>query len=113
MHVTDPVTGKVTVRKTGLGSSAALTVSLVGALLNWFKVVRIGCRKSEEDRRLVHNLAQLAHCWAQGKVGSGFDVSAAVYGILVPCVVSAKFVILYLFVSFRYPYISTLRCFWH
>jgi hypothetical protein len=29
---------------------------------------------------LVHSLAQLAHCLAQGKVGSGFDVSSAVYG---------------------------------
>ena len=29
---------------------------------------------------VVHNLAQAAHCAAQGKVGSGFDVAAAVYG---------------------------------
>ena len=29
---------------------------------------------------LVHNVAQLAHCAAQGKVGSGFDVSASVWG---------------------------------
>lgn len=28
----------------------------------------------------MHNVAQLAHACAQGKVGSGFDVSAAVYG---------------------------------
>jgi phosphomevalonate kinase len=28
----------------------------------------------------LHNLAQAAHCAAQGKVGSGFDVAAAVYG---------------------------------
>ena len=28
----------------------------------------------------IHNLAQAAHCAAQGKVGSGFDVAAAVYG---------------------------------
>ena len=28
----------------------------------------------------MHNLAQYCHCYAQGKVGSGFDVSAAVYG---------------------------------
>lgn len=28
----------------------------------------------------MHNLAQAAHCAAQGKVGSGFDVAAAVYG---------------------------------
>lgn len=28
----------------------------------------------------MHALAQLTHCLAQGKVGSGFDVSSAVYG---------------------------------
>ena len=28
----------------------------------------------------IHNLAQAAHCAAQGKVGSGFDVAAAVFG---------------------------------
>ena len=28
----------------------------------------------------MHNLSQLAHAVAQGKIGSGFDVSAAVYG---------------------------------
>ena len=33
-----------------------------------------------DDRRLAHNLAQFVHCVAQGKVGSGFDVSAAVFG---------------------------------
>ena len=29
---------------------------------------------------MLHALAQVCHCAAQGKVGSGFDVSAAVYG---------------------------------
>jgi phosphomevalonate kinase len=29
---------------------------------------------------LVHNVAQYCHCLAQGKVGSGFDVSSAVWG---------------------------------
>lgn len=29
---------------------------------------------------LIHSLAQYAHCLAQGKVGSGFDVASAVYG---------------------------------
>lgn len=33
-----------------------------------------------EAKRLAHNLAQYVHCVAQGKVGSGFDVSAAVFG---------------------------------
>lgn len=29
---------------------------------------------------MLHNLAQVAHCAAQGKVGSGFDIASAVYG---------------------------------
>ena len=32
------------------------------------------------DGALIQNLAQYVHSLAQGKVGSGFDVSAAVYG---------------------------------
>ena len=34
----------------------------------------------QELQKRIHNLAQAAHCAAQGKVGSGFDVAAAVYG---------------------------------
>ncbi|KAI9760498.1 MAG: phosphomevalonate kinase [Candelina submexicana] len=39
-------------------------------------------RQSSTDsgKARLHNLAQAAHCAAQGKVGSGFDVAAAVYG---------------------------------
>lgn len=35
---------------------------------------------TEKGRTVLHNLAQTAHCRAQGKIGSGFDVAAAVYG---------------------------------
>ncbi|KAL7752635.1 phosphomevalonate kinase [Sorochytrium milnesiophthora] len=64
------------VRKTGLGSSAALVTSLVGALLTLFAP-----HAPEGDRpQEIHNLAQLCHCAAQGKIGSGFDVSSAVWG---------------------------------
>mmetsp|Transcript_37671 Transcript_37671/g.78917 ORF Transcript_37671/g.78917 Transcript_37671/m.78917 type:complete len:494 (-) Transcript_37671:400-1881(-) len=73
----DPETGKVVVHKTGLGSSAALTTSLVGALVHFFR------KDSQEGKALsgiIHNLAQICHCHAQGKVGSGFDVSAACHG---------------------------------
>ena len=69
----------VQVAKTGMGSSAALTTSLVGSLLQFFDVVDLS-RKSSGDLSIVHNVAQLAHSIAQGKIGSGFDVSAAVYG---------------------------------
>ncbi|KAI8644857.1 ribosomal protein S5 domain 2-type protein [Parasitella parasitica] len=67
-----------TVHKTGLGSSAALTTSLVAALLLHFKVVNESL--VENDKVLIHNVAQFVHCFAQGKVGSGFDVSSAVWG---------------------------------
>lgn len=72
--------GAISCAKTGLGSSAALTTSLVSSLLQWFEVTRVGLRPDSEDRRVVHNLAQLVHAVAQGKIGSGFDVAAAVYG---------------------------------
>lgn len=32
------------------------------------------------DMALIHNLAQYVHSLAQGKIGSGFDVSSAVWG---------------------------------
>lgn len=86
----DPLTGKMEVAKTGMGSSAALTTSLCAALLQFFAVVRLGQRKADEDRRIVHNLSQLAHAVAQGKIGSGFDVAAAVYGSQVYQRFSAK-----------------------
>ena len=70
------------VHKTGLGSSAAMTTSLVACFLLHLKaVVPNGPSSlSTEDLALIHNLAQLAHCAAQGKIGSGFDVSAAIWG---------------------------------
>ncbi|KAM3563619.1 hypothetical protein MY1884_001200 [Beauveria asiatica] len=71
--------------KTGLGSSAALVTALTAALLtHYMPAAGKGARgfdvASDAGRRTLHNLAQAAHCAAQGKVGSGFDVAAAVYG---------------------------------
>ena len=65
--------------KTGLGSSAALVTAFVAAVLSHylFDVIFLN---SEVGKTRVHNLSQAAHCAAQGKVGSGFDVAAAVYG---------------------------------
>lgn len=63
----DKTSGKVF--KSGLGSSACLVTSMVGAL----------CHAFRRTNRIV-NLAQISHCYAQGKVGSGFDVSAACHG---------------------------------
>lgn len=68
------------VHKTGLGSSAAMTTSVVGALLARLGLVGTTGALTASDRALVHNTAQLAHCSAQGKIGSGFDVSSATWG---------------------------------
>lgn len=59
-----------------------MTTSLVGALLIHLGAVACNTDSSlpAESLALIHNTAQLAHCAAQGKVGSGFDVSAAVWG---------------------------------
>jgi len=95
----DESTGELVVNKTGMGSSAALVTSIVGALLRFFGVIYLpntaegvgdeseeanktngGRREEREGLRIAHNLSQICHCHAQGKVGSGFDVSSAVYG---------------------------------
>ncbi|CAJ0826772.1 2228_t:CDS:2 [Entrophospora sp. SA101] len=69
------------VHKTGLGSSAALITSFVTALFVHFNLIN---NKEDVDdnysRTLIHNVAQFCHCFAQGKIGSGFDVSAGVWG---------------------------------
>uniref|UniRef100_A0A1D1XP46 phosphomevalonate kinase n=1 Tax=Anthurium amnicola TaxID=1678845 RepID=A0A1D1XP46_9ARAE len=79
---------KPEVAKTGLGSSAAMTTSVVAAVLHYLGVVNLHTSTSNmlvdsasySDLDLVHVIAQCAHCIAQGKIGSGFDVSTAVYG---------------------------------
>lgn len=66
-----PLVGAVS--KTGLGSSASMTTSIVACLCNHFHPT--GC-----DLEFVHRVAQIAHSVTQGKIGSGFDVYTAVYG---------------------------------
>jgi len=58
--------------KSGLGSSAAVTVACVGGVL--------ALHELPANLTVVHNLAQIAHSLAQGKVGSGFDIAAACFG---------------------------------
>ncbi|ODQ80855.1 hypothetical protein BABINDRAFT_180058 [Babjeviella inositovora NRRL Y-12698] len=69
------------VAKTGLGSSAGLVTVVTAALLAFFRPELDVTQRTCKD--LIHNLAQVAHCSAQGKIGSGFDVAAAVYGSIV------------------------------
>ncbi|KAJ7521691.1 hypothetical protein O6H91_19G063900 [Diphasiastrum complanatum] len=76
------------VAKTGLGSSAAMTTAVVGATLVYLGIVKLphnsgdvmNLEEMKSTLDIVHALSQTAHCAAQGKVGSGFDISAAVYG---------------------------------
>ncbi|KAF0697055.1 Aste57867_12239 [Aphanomyces stellatus] len=77
--------GAAKIAKTGMGSSAALITSLVGALVGFFGAAALPTRTHHDATTragldLVHNLAQLCHSIAQEKIGSGFDVSAASYG---------------------------------
>lgn len=66
--------------KTGLGSSAALVTALTASLLTHYLPSKLFDFQSGAGKSTLHNLAQAAHCAAQGKVGSGFDVAAAVFG---------------------------------
>ncbi|KAJ4385777.1 phosphomevalonate kinase [Gnomoniopsis smithogilvyi] len=77
IHMQTPISSA---KKTGLGSSAALVTSLTAALLSHYLHPIHFDLTSDKGRSILHNLAQIAHCRAQGKIGSGFDVAAAVYG---------------------------------
>ncbi|KAL2911605.1 phosphomevalonate kinase [Polyrhizophydium stewartii] len=85
------------VKKTGLGSSAAMTTSLCAALLVFFGAVEpaamsvlvrdagadvdaaiAAAHRAQLD--LVYRIAQISHCLAQRNSGSGFDVSSAAVG---------------------------------
>lgn len=66
--------------KTGLGSSAALVTAFTTAVLTYYLPSGTLDIASSAGKTRLHNLSQAAHCAAQGKVGSGFDVAAAVYG---------------------------------
>lgn len=66
--------------KTGLGSSAALVTAFTTAVVAHYAPLEIGNASTTQEKLRLHNLAQAAHCAAQGKIGSGFDVAAAVYG---------------------------------
>ncbi|KAH3661874.1 hypothetical protein OGAPHI_006053 [Ogataea philodendri] len=69
------------VSKTGLGSSAGLVASLTAALLSCY--VETLDVKNDATLNQIHNLAQISHCLAQGKIGSGFDVASATFGSIV------------------------------
>ncbi|MBI2579677.1 MAG: phosphomevalonate kinase [Candidatus Aenigmarchaeota archaeon] len=59
-------------KKLGFGSSAASTVAVISAVLNFHAY------NASKDE--IYKLAAIAHYYAQGKVGSAFDVAASTYG---------------------------------
>jgi len=66
--------------KTGLGSSAAVTVAVVAALF-----AAVEGDGADARRAAVFGAAFAAHRAAQGGLGSGADVAAAVYGGVLRC----------------------------
>ena len=79
--------GKPVIHKTGLGSSAALVAALVGACYHHFTPSNVNNNDNDHThdnieiwKTRIDHLAQLSHCHAQGKIGSGFDVSTAIHG---------------------------------
>ncbi|MDE1824072.1 MAG: hypothetical protein KGH74_02105 [Candidatus Micrarchaeota archaeon] len=62
--------------KSGLGSSAAVTVATIGAVLHAY-----GVDTGKDD--CLHKLSQLSHSVATGKTSSGFDIAAATHGTII------------------------------
>lgn len=67
------------VAKTGMGSSAGLVAVVTTALISAFRKEE----KIVDLLNIIHNCSQIAHCYAQKKIGSGFDVATAVYGSII------------------------------
>ncbi len=63
-------------KKVGFGSSAAAVVSNISAILE-FNGIDISKKESKD---IIYKLSALAHYYAQGKLGSAFDIAASVYG---------------------------------
>ncbi|MBI4174081.1 MAG: phosphomevalonate kinase [Candidatus Aenigmarchaeota archaeon] len=59
-------------KKVGFGSSAAVVVAAIAAVLDFHGYA------AEKDE--LYKLSTIAHYYAQGKVGSAFDVAASTYG---------------------------------
>src|SRR3989344_5623930 len=59
-------------KKIGFGSSAAATVAVIASVLAFHDY--------PVEKEEVYKLATIAHYFAQGKVGSAFDVAASTYG---------------------------------
>ncbi len=62
--------------KVGFGSSAAAVIAIIGAVLKLHGVTSF----SDTDKEIIFKLGIIAHYFAQGKLGSGFDVAASTFG---------------------------------
>lgn len=60
------------IKKIGFGSSAAVVVATIAGVLAFH-----GYKATKEE---IYKLSTIAHYFAQGKVGSAFDVAASSYG---------------------------------
>lgn len=65
--------------KTGIGSSSALMTSMIAALVVHLSDGKFDIQQTQ-NKWIVHNLSQVAHCSVQEKIGSGFDIAAACFG---------------------------------
>jgi phosphomevalonate kinase len=74
----DPAFAPIGDLKTGLGSSAAVTVATIAAIMSLYGYDI----NKDEDKEVIHKLSQYSHSIAQGKVGSGFDIATACYGCI-------------------------------
>lgn len=68
--------GDGSIQKVGFGSSAATVVAIAGALMK-LSGEEISSLEAKEK---IYKLGCAAHYFAQGKVGSAFDVAASTYG---------------------------------
>ncbi len=59
-------------KKVGFGSSAAVVVATIAAILDF--------HEHKATKEEIYKLSTIAHYFAQGKVGSAFDVAASTYG---------------------------------
>ncbi len=64
------------VKKFGFGSSAASTVAIISALLRFhsFDI------NDPKVRDIIYKLSAISNYFAQGKVGSGFDIASSTFG---------------------------------
>ncbi|HBS48492.1 TPA: phosphomevalonate kinase [Candidatus Dependentiae bacterium] len=63
-------------QKVGLGSSAAVCVAVVKAILKIHNQNIV----SQKNLKAIYKIAAISHFQAQGKIGSGYDVATSVFG---------------------------------